>query len=123
MGKLSKDGEKGAKKKSFEKVEMMVRSRSAHAGMEHQIMAHRRSFLLNVPSEEIAIRQSTIERKNQSNMTNSERNRFLNGIQTLISNGQYGPHVSHHADMTHIMHGSMGSVGVQRFYHGTEFTC
>jgi tyrosinase len=115
MGKLSKYGEKSSSKKSIEKVEMIIRSKSAHAGMGHLTMAHRRSFLLNVPSEEIATRLSTTERKNQSNMTNSERNRFLNGIQTLISNGQYGPHVSHHADMTHNMHGSMGSIGVQRF--------
>jgi len=48
-------------------------------------------------------------------MTNEEKARFLNGIQTLISNGQYGPHVSHHADMKHNMHGSMGPIGVQRF--------
>jgi hypothetical protein len=80
MGKLSKYGEKNTKRKSIEKVEMIIRSKSAHAGMGHLIMAHRRSFLLNVPSEEIATRQSTTERKNQSNMTNSERNCFLNGI-------------------------------------------
>ena len=52
MGKLSKYGEKRTKKKLFEKVEMIIRSKSAHAGMEHQIMAHRRSFLLNVPRQE-----------------------------------------------------------------------
>ena len=56
MGKLSKYGHRGAKMKSSEKVELIVRSKSAHAGMKHLITAHRRSFLLNVPSEEIAVR-------------------------------------------------------------------
>jgi len=56
MGKLSKYGEKSSSKKSIEKVEMIIRSKSAHAGMGHLTMAHRRSFLLNVPSEEIATR-------------------------------------------------------------------
>lgn len=53
MGKLSKYGEKSTKKKSSEKVEMIIRSKNVHAGMEHQTMAHLRSFLLNVSNETI----------------------------------------------------------------------
>ena len=76
MGKLSKYGDKSAKKKPSGKVELIIRSKSAHAGMKHLISAHRLSFLLNVPREEIAARQSTVKRKNQSDMTNSERTAF-----------------------------------------------
>ena len=115
MNKMTKSGTKSHKQKSAYKVEMVIRNRSTHAMMRHEVMAHRRSFLFNIPSEDIAVRYSVIERKNQSKMTTEEKNRFLNGIQTLINNGQYGPHVSHHANMTHNMHGSMGPVGEQRF--------
>ncbi|MDQ4023332.1 MAG: tyrosinase family protein, partial [Thermoproteota archaeon] len=115
MKKTTRTSDRASKLKPPEKVEMIIRTKSIHAGMEHEVMAHRRSFLLNFPSEDIETRYSIIERKNQSKMTNEEKARFLNGIQTLISNGQYGPHVSHHADMKHNMHGSMGPIGVQRF--------
>jgi hypothetical protein len=115
MEKITRSSERASKQKSPEKVEMIIRTKSIHAGMGYEVMAHRRSFLLNLPGEEIVSRYSIIERKNQSRMTNEEKARFLNGIQTLINNGQYGPHVSHHADMSHNMHGSMGAIGVQRF--------
>ena len=91
MGKLSKYGEKRTKKKSFEKVEMIIRSKSAHAGMVHQIMAHRRSFLLNVPSDEITTRQSTIERKNQSNMTTAMHNGVHMWVGGIMSDIMYSP--------------------------------
>ena len=115
MKKMTRSSVRVSEQKSPAKAEMIIRTKSIHAGMKHEVMAHRRSFLLNFPSEEIVTRYSIIERKNQSEMTNEEKGRFLNGIQTLISNGQYGPHVSHHADMSHNMHGSMGPIGVQRF--------
>ncbi len=54
-------------------------------------------------------------RKRATKMTASERQRFRNVITQLIGNGAYGTLVSHHADMSHNMHGSMGSVGRERF--------
>lgn len=56
------------------------------------------------------------ERKNSSKMTTEEEERFTAAITTLISTNQYGEHVSHHAIMTHRMHGGMaGFVGYERF--------
>jgi hypothetical protein len=87
MKKTTRTSDRASKLKPPEKVEMIIRTKSIHAGMEHEVMAHRRSFLLNFPGEDIETRYSIIERKNQSKMTNEEKARFLNGIQTLISNG------------------------------------
>lgn len=73
MGKMTKSSTKSHKQKSVYKVEMVIRSRSTHAMMRHEVMAHRRSFLFNIPSEDIAVRYSIIERKNQSKMTTEEK--------------------------------------------------
>ena len=70
MNKKTRFGTKSHKQKSAYKVEMVIRSRSTHA-----MMGHRRSFLLNVPSEDIVVRYSIIERKNQSKMTTEEKDR------------------------------------------------
>lgn len=72
MKKMTRSSVRASKQKSPDKMEMIIRSKSIHAGMRHEIMAHRRSFLLNFPSEEIVTRYSIIERKNQSKMTNEE---------------------------------------------------
>ncbi len=57
----------------------------------------------------------TIKRKNQSNMTNDEKEYFLNSIQTLISSGDYGKHVSYYGNHNHRMHSSHGEIGKTRF--------
>ena len=54
-------------------------------------------------------------RKRATQMTDTETQRFRDVITTLIQNGTYGQLVSHHANMMHNMHGSMGFVGRQRF--------
>lgn len=57
-----------------------------------------------------------IVRKNQADMTDAEKSRYRDGIEALISNGFFGIHVGHHADMTHRMHGGMaGFIGYERF--------
>ena len=112
---------KGKKSKSSKKkvnvVEMIVRGKSSHAMIQHQVMAQRFSYQLNYPSDNIHPKPSVTERKNQSTMTQEEKNRFITGIQTLISAGLYGPHVAHHAmtPVNHMMHSMMGPVGTQRF--------
>jgi uncharacterized membrane protein len=80
MEKITRSSERGSKQKSPEKVEMIIRTKNVHAGMGHEVMAHRRSFILNLPSEDIVARYSIIERKNQAKMTNEQKARFLNGI-------------------------------------------
>ncbi len=54
-------------------------------------------------------------RKKATAMTAAEKQRYKDVITTLIGNGTYGQLASHHADMSHNMHGSMGAVGRQRF--------
>jgi len=54
-------------------------------------------------------------RKNAAAMTAAEQQLYVATIQQLVQNGTYGTLVSHHADMSHNMHGSMGPVGRQRF--------
>jgi hypothetical protein len=53
-------------------------------------------------------------RKNAAAMTTAEKQLYIATIQQLIQNGTYGTLVSHHANMMHNMHGSMGPVGRQR---------
>ena len=54
-------------------------------------------------------------RKNANKMKANEKKRFKDIVKKLIDNGTYGKFVSFHADMSHMMHGSMGMVGRQRF--------
>jgi tyrosinase len=54
-------------------------------------------------------------RKSATQMTDAEKQRFRDVITQLIQNGTYGQLVSHHANMMHNMHSSMGFVGRQRF--------
>jgi tyrosinase len=54
-------------------------------------------------------------RKRATKMTAAEKQRFISVITTLIQDGTYGELVSHHANMMHNMHSSMGFVGRQRF--------
>lgn len=54
-------------------------------------------------------------RKRASALTPAEQQRYVNGVTTLIANGTYGQLVAIHADMQHMQHGSMGSIGRERF--------
>lgn len=76
-----------------------------------------RCFRYNVPPETLypTTPQKPDERKNQASMSQQEKDRFINAYQTLNSTGELGTLVSYHADMSHMMHGRMGAVGVQRF--------
>ena len=54
-------------------------------------------------------------RRNADQLTQEEQDRYINGIETLISSGVYSDLVGFHAGM-HRMHGSMaGPIGYQRF--------
>jgi hypothetical protein len=53
-------------------------------------------------------------RKSAAALTTAEQQLYITTIQQLIRNGTYGTLVSHHANMMHNMHGSMGPVGRQR---------
>lgn len=59
----------------------------------------------------------SVVRKRESNMTDSEKDRYTNTIRTLIQNGTYGQLVRHHTEMSHRMHsmGGMDIVGRNRF--------
>ena len=59
--------------------------------------------------------QKPDERKNQSAMSQAEKDKFLNAYQAINSSGELGTMVAHHADMSHMMHSNMGPVGTQRF--------
>jgi hypothetical protein len=71
----------------------------------HEIFANTRSFLFNVPTEEITYSKQLLERKNQAKMTQDERQRFTSGT-----------HVAIHGDMSHRMHSAHhGEPGTQQF--------
>lgn len=59
--------------------------------------------------------QSPDERKNQSNLSQKEKDTFIAAYNSLNLSGQLGQMVSYHADMSHMMHSNMGPVGLQRF--------
>jgi tyrosinase len=96
-------------------VEWMSRGPSNHNANRHQLFATRNSFVFNVPSENITITTGTIQRKNEASLTNLEKQKYINGIETLIANGNYSKFVSYHADMSHNMHGGMSQLGAIRF--------
>jgi tyrosinase len=54
-------------------------------------------------------------RKRASQLTPTEEQRYVSGVNTLIQNGSYGRLVAIHADMQHMQHGSMGPIGRERF--------
>ena len=57
-------------------------------------------------------------RKSAFALTAAERNRYLTVVANLNSGPtptRYGKLVAHHRDMSHLMHGSMGLIGAQRF--------
>jgi len=56
------------------------------------------------------------KRKDQASLSETERERFLCAINTLIQNGTYGQLVSIHADMSHMMHGTQRFLPWHRVY-------
>jgi len=80
-----------------------------------KLWAHRLSFRHNLLHPLPAPIASSYCRKNQANMAPAEQDRFKNALQTIISTGQFGSIVAIHADMSHMMHSSMGPIGTQRF--------
>ncbi|HKG72125.1 MAG TPA: tyrosinase family protein [Nitrososphaeraceae archaeon] len=59
--------------------------------------------------------QKADERKNQSAMSQNEKDKFIAAYNAVNSSGELGIMVLYHADMTHMMHSNMGSTGTQRF--------
>jgi len=62
----------------------------------------------------------TRTRKNQSELSATERQHYLAALQTMIDGGEYGRFVAIHGDMSHRMHdsdmnGHFDPVGAQRF--------
>ena len=55
------------------------------------------------------------ERKNQSAMTQDEKDAFTAAYNTINAAGELGRMVAYHADMNHMMHANMGPDGIQRF--------
>ena len=76
-----------------------------------------RCYRYNVPSDEYkpAHPPKPDERKNQSAMTQNEKDDFIAAYNAINTSGALGPMVAYHADMTHMMHSNMGPVGTQRF--------
>jgi tyrosinase len=97
-------------------LEMRTPGKEERITFLNQVFAHSRSFLFNIPSEEITFSKKTVERKNQAKMTKDEKERFTSVVDILIDAGTYGPHVAIHGDMSHRMHtGHHGEAGTQRF--------
>jgi tyrosinase len=55
------------------------------------------------------------ERKNQSALSQNEKDAFIAAYNAINISGVLGTMVSYHADMNHMMHSNMGEPGVQRF--------
>jgi tyrosinase len=100
---------------SAQKVEMIIRGTKPDSIRHHQILARQISFRFNVPSENIISTAKTIQRKDQADMTQIEKDRYINGIRSLINSGRYGSHVAIHTDMSHRQHSMSGPIGTQRF--------
>jgi tyrosinase len=56
-----------------------------------------------------------IRKDGQSGFTPAEQTAFRNAVTQLVREGKYRELVSHHMDMSHNMHGSMGVTGLYRF--------
>jgi len=57
-----------------------------------------------------------VTRKNATaGFTASEQTAFLQAIEKLVAEGAYAALLQHHTDMSHLMHGRMGTVGRYRF--------
>ncbi|HEY6422681.1 MAG TPA: tyrosinase family protein [Pseudonocardiaceae bacterium] len=54
-------------------------------------------------------------RTSEAELSNADRQTFIGAYRQLINTGFISECVSIHADMSHMMHGSMGRVGAQRF--------
>jgi tyrosinase len=56
-----------------------------------------------------------IRKNGQTGFTPAEQAAFRNAVTQLVQEGKYQELVSHHMDMSHNMHGSMGETGLHRF--------
>jgi tyrosinase len=74
-----------------------------------------RCYRYNVGGCEPSTPTKPDERKNQSALTQNEKDAFIAAYNTINTTGALGEMVAHHADMTHMMHASMGPDGIQRF--------
>jgi tyrosinase len=59
--------------------------------------------------------QKPDERKNQSTLSQNEKDAFIAAYNTINMSGVLGTYVGYHGDMSHMMHNSMGPVGTERF--------
>lgn len=76
---------------------------------------HQEKFEVPEIPEEIPVEPILTVRKDADDLTSDEQDRYINGIERLISSGFYSDLVGHHAGM-HRMHGGMsGPIGYQRF--------
>jgi tyrosinase len=62
-----------------------------------------------------AARAAVTTRKDQKDLSDAEKTAFKNAVQRLVTEGTYEALTRHHMDMSHMMHGSMGFVGLLRF--------
>jgi len=65
--------------------------------------------------EKLAAAASVVTRADQAGLSADMQNAFKNAIVRLVADGTYEQLVRHHMDMSHMMHGSMGEVGLYRF--------
>ena len=56
-----------------------------------------------------------VTRVDQDTWGEEEKKAFKNAVQKLVDDGTYLQLIQHHIDMSHVMHGSMGVVGLYRF--------
>ncbi len=58
---------------------------------------------------------ATVTRKNQATLSVAEQTTFKNAVVKLVADGGYLTLIQDHMDMSHNMHGSMGTRGLYRF--------
>ncbi|MGH3548722.1 MAG: tyrosinase family protein [Pseudonocardiaceae bacterium] len=63
----------------------------------------------------IGARPAPTTRVSEAELSNTDQQGFITAYSQLINSGFLSDCVSIHADMSHMMHGSMGPVGAQRF--------
>ncbi len=95
--------------------EMKVRGKIAPSTQSMKFK--NRCYRYNVPDYNLkpTTPQKPDERKNQSAMSQNEKDTFIAAYNAINTSGVLGTMVSYHADMSHMMHGNMGPVGTQRF--------
>lgn len=93
--------------------EVIARGFPADGTVDAGVAAGARPPRPTQPTLQAALRVTT--RLDQAAFTPDQQIAFKNALQQLVDEGVYEQLIRHHVDMSHRMHGSMGSIGLYRF--------